>query len=131
MNADIRRAYDWAGQFRRDLDEPNILAGRGVYDAVWQNFQSMVYQGLEDMPDDARDRFLDMADANEEALLDVALRGQDANDNQWKTRVRDRLKQLLDAFLATDPGAPPHEAEMAGGKKKRRKTRRRRYSRRR
>ena len=133
----MRRAYDWAASFRSDLDKKNIFEGTGVYQAVEQGFISIpLEEGLAKFTQDANDAYIALHEANEAALTEVKEDGQDPNDNQWKTAVVDKLKQLADAFLATDPDPPPQDVEMAGGKKRRRKTRkgksrRARYSRRR
>jgi hypothetical protein len=121
----VRRAYDWAASFRSDLDKKNIFEGVGVYQAVEQGFQSIpLEEGLAEFTPAAATAYDALHEANEAALTEVK-KGQDPNDNQWKTAVVDKLKQLADAFLATDPDPPPQDVEMAGGKKRRRKTRKR------
>jgi hypothetical protein len=120
----VRRAYDWAASFRRDLDDPNIFDGQRVYQAVQQGFNAIpIEEGLAEFTPAASEAYADLYQANEDAVTEVAAEGQDPNDNQWKTAVHDRLVRLADAFLATDPSPPPQDAEMAGGKKRRRKTR--------
>jgi hypothetical protein len=120
----VRRAYDWAASFRRDLDDPNILSGRRVYETANQGFNSSPIEGgLAEFTPAAREAFDALHQANEDAVMEVAEEGRNPEDNQWKSGVLDRLKRLADAFLATDPDPPPRDAEMAGGKNRRRKTR--------
>ncbi len=135
----IRRYFDWAGEFRRALDAPDILQNGRFMQTVTQFMNRNDQEDLDDavmvLPQNQQMAGLDVNEVHEAILDDIQLRRQNPNDNQWKTTKLNDMKGALDRLIALDPGAPPQDADMAGGKKRRRKTRkgksRRRYSRRR
>jgi hypothetical protein len=140
----VRRYYDWAGEFRRALDAPDILQN----DRFWQTVEQFMNRNAQEdldavvmvLPRNQQNAGMDVNDVYNDIDRDIHTRRQDPNDNQWKSTRLGEIKRALDALIAVDPGAPPQDAEMAGGKKRRRKTRkgksrkasrRARYSRRR